>query len=646
MILIPFSAIVQNLSAASGQITFLYGVALTFSALVAHVFRSRRRFRRPVHARPDSREVRDTTLIAFESETVSVISRDPPEGFLLDPDMPVTGQGVRDLVSRLAPPASHLADRVVKLVSAGVSFEDVVVIPEIGAYRVLGRLIGLRPHLLIERGSDFETELAVRLSAAERKTETLGAFRQRAEMCPVPAYETDPHGDITWRNAAADALMGDGSSRGTRAQMPPNASGLTQLRSGDGTDLGWVRIRPIELETGNKLVFVLDADAQVRAEESLQSFVSTMTETFAHLDVALAIFDRDRRLSLFNPALVDLFSLEPGELAMRPSLRVFLESLRVRRMVPEQRDFAQWRHQFSQAGAADGGYSEDWTLPSGQILRVTGQPHPKGATAYIFEDISGHVMLERRYIAEMELGQSMLDHLEDGIAVFGVSGEILLSNHAFEAMWSLNRDGTEPRRDIAALCERLEEASALGSMPDLVRLVVNGEAQPDREYRIRLADGGTQALRLRRLPDGSTLVVCQTPAAGLTLGEEVRRYLNRRDLVLVCSDTDTDRILSVSERAIICCISRLVAKHAPDGAEIRIRAIDGPDGRRLSVGLPFVAEQADAFDTAITELGVQISRIGARMEARPASASTGLEIEILWSEVETSRTELRALAGY
>ena len=47
----------------------------------------------------------------------------------------------------------------------------------------------------------------------------------------------------------------------------------------------------------------------------LASDDTTMTETFAHLTVGLAIFDRNQTLALFNPALVQMWQVEPAWLA-------------------------------------------------------------------------------------------------------------------------------------------------------------------------------------------------------------------------------------------------------------------------------------------------------------------------------------------
>ena len=62
---------------------------------------------------------------------------------------------------------------------------------------------------------------------------------------------------------------------------------------------------------------------------ALRRFVETLTETFAHIRIGLAIFDREQRLGLFNPAFAELMRLDPAWLAARPDLPSVLEQLRV-----------------------------------------------------------------------------------------------------------------------------------------------------------------------------------------------------------------------------------------------------------------------------------------------------------------------------
>ena len=202
---------------------------------------------------------------------------------------------------------------------------------------------------------------------------------------------------------------------------------------------------------------------------ALRRFVETLTETFAHLPIGLAVFDKNRRLGLFNPALTDLVKIDAVWLAGRPSLRDFLERLRETRQMPEQKDFASWRRKLSELeeGAREGTYEENWQLPSGKIFRVTGRPHPQGALAFLFEDISTAIMLERKYRSELELSQATLDRMSEAVAVFDASGMLVFVNSAFETPLGPRPDGAarrpRRRRDDRALGRALRPDPGLGA---------------------------------------------------------------------------------------------------------------------------------------------------------------------------------------
>ncbi|MDM7459655.1 MAG: PAS-domain containing protein, partial [Paracoccus sp. (in: a-proteobacteria)] len=192
------------------------------------------------------------------------------------------------------------------------------------------------------------------------------------------------------------------------------------------------------------MMFALPADAAVRAERSLREFVQTLTKTFADLPIGLAIFDRQRNLQLFNPALIDLTGLPTGFLTARPTLFDFLDHLRERRMMPEPKDYRSWRQQMAnlESAAATGHHVETWSLPGGQTYRVTGRPHPDGAVAFLFENITSEISLTRKFRADLLLGSNVLDGIEDALAVFGHDGSMVLSNAAYRNLWQ------EPAEDL------------------------------------------------------------------------------------------------------------------------------------------------------------------------------------------------------
>ncbi len=87
-------------------------------------------------------------------------------------------------------------------------------------------------------------------------------------------------------------------------------------------------------------------------------------------------------------------------------------------------------------------------MPDGQTFRVTGRPHPDGAFALLFEDISAEISLTRRFRSEIETSQAVIDTLEDAIAVFSNGGNLVLANEAYCELWDTDLAGALGRYDL------------------------------------------------------------------------------------------------------------------------------------------------------------------------------------------------------
>ena len=92
--------------------------------------------------------------------------------------------------------------------------------------------------------------------------------------------------------------------------------------------------------------------------------------------------------------------------------------------------------------ASGGLYLETWTLPNGLTYRVTGRPHPDGAMAFLFEDISDEISLTRRFRTQLDLRQSVLDKLEDAIAVIASNNVLMFCNSACSEMLGIDPDSS------------------------------------------------------------------------------------------------------------------------------------------------------------------------------------------------------------
>lgn len=259
--------------------------------------------------------------------------------------------------------------------------------------------------------------------------------------CAIAVINTD--GTVGWRNQLFTNFF--------EAHIPRLLQTLRSSETKNRICLPGVGDKPdrhVELTClhldGARVLYIADISEVARAEKVRQEFIQTLTKTFANLTTGLAVFDRHRRLALFNPALLDLTGLPAVFLSGQPPLALFFDRLRDCKMLPEPRNYGDWREQINDMidSAADGRYEEDWYLASGLTYRVTGRPHPDGAIAFLFEDISDEVAMTRQIRTQLDVRQAALDTLDRAIAVIGADHAIVLCNQPCSDLLGIDPDGS------------------------------------------------------------------------------------------------------------------------------------------------------------------------------------------------------------
>lgn len=345
----------------------------------------------------------------------------------------------------------------------------------------------------------------------------LALLRETVATAPMLLWRENAAGDVIWANGPyllqACAALEDGKELGwplprlfNRTAAKSGKDQRQSLLTADKATL-WFDIssRP---ETDGDLMFAIPADAAVQAETALRDFMQTLTKTFAQLPIGLAIFDRQRKLQLFNPALMDLTQLPADFLSVRPSLLAVLDAMRDRKMLPEPKNYRDWRRQIVEIekAAACGLYEETWSLPDGQTYRVTGRPHPNGALALLIEDISSEMLRTRRYRADLELGQSVIDHMDEAIAVFSQSGQLVMSNNSYAALWGHDPAETLGDNTVRTLSARWRTQSAPSAIwAEVEEYVATVGDRDNWRGEVRLLDGRLIGCRFAPLAGGSTL---------------------------------------------------------------------------------------------------------------------------------------------
>ena len=358
----------------------------------------------------------------------------------------------------------------------------------------------------------------------------LSLLRSAVDRAPILAWRESADGSITWANRAYILRSGALSLSDDVLMWPlprifanmPTGMGTVPRRlkveEEDGRVL-WFDCQSQLLEEG-ALHFALPADATVKAERSLREFVNTLTKTFADLPIGLAIFDRQRQLQMFNPALIDLLGLDAQFLTGRPTLFAVFDKLRESRVMPEPKDYRNWRQQMAvlEKAASLGDHSEVWGLPSGQTYRVTGRPHLDGAVAFLFEDISSEVSLTRRFRSELEMGSEVLDSLDEAVAVFQPSGDLVLSNAAYARLWGVDPLETLGQTSISdALKHWGSDCEASENFVKMRAFIPQIEARAPWSHTLRRLDGSELRCRVVPLAGGATLIGFTVLAAAAQL---------------------------------------------------------------------------------------------------------------------------------
>jgi PAS domain-containing protein len=479
-------------------------------------------------------------------------------------DQPV----VTVLESFLGPDQTAIRDSVNRLEMTGEPINLLAYTPDNRAFEIIGAPAGGLIRLVIRNANYMDVKLRAaeeRVKAADSVLKThqweQDTMRSLVSSGPIIAWNRNEDGTLNWSagqiqtrtvGITADQTVELIIAR-TKLNRQPIAADEPQksrieIVVNDTDDTVSLHVTEIIGPNGTRIGFATDAGTAASAERTLTRFVQTMTETFAHLTVGLAIFDRNQTLALFNPALVQMWQVEPAWLARRPSLREIIDELRSTRRLPELQDYHAWRAQllslFDNTEAAD--YEELWHLADGSNIRVLARPHPHGSLAFIFDDVTERMRLEQRYRHSIDLRRATLDRLTEGIAVFGANGLLQFVNQAFHGIWQTDSEtvyAAMHARQLAALCEEL--TVEVETWQQIYGYITGDEERRSWTSRLTLRSGRVLIARISPLPDGSTMAVF----ADMTDSERVALVLQERNEALELAEEMRASLMSqVSDR--------------------------------------------------------------------------------------------------
>lgn len=261
---------------------------------------------------------------------------------------------------------------------------------------------------------------------------------------------------------------------------------------------------------GETIGYAVDISTLESLEKELKLTIQSQKEILNLVSSPIGIYGSDTRMTFFNSAYVTMFQQDANWLATQPTLSEIMDHLRQIRKLPEYTDFRE--HKTSRVKLFKNllePIHEIMHQPDGTICRVVIAPTPVGGLVYIFDNLTDKLSLERRYNTLTAVQKETLDHLYEGIIVFGTDYRLRLSNPAITNIWGLkNLNFVEDEIHINDLLKEItpQFKSVKASKTWRSKMLdILSKRHPERQ-RIRLKKDKVIECAYVPLPDGSHML--------------------------------------------------------------------------------------------------------------------------------------------
>jgi signal transduction histidine kinase len=370
----------------------------------------------------------------------------------------------------LTPHSASEVERAIEALRSNASTFDLVVETIRGeVIEVQGRLYGGRAYALFLALNNLRAELAELKIERNRLRNSIASFESLLDSIEQPVWQRDRDGRLTWVNQAyceaveatsptqavqeGREILGTLTREKIKATMTPESPFRDTVSTAVRGGRAFFEVVDVRGPAGS-CGMAIDVSSAETLREELVRTLKSHAETLDHLATPVAIFDAERRLQFYNQAFVQLWGLDTPFLESRPDHAELLERLRSAHKLPEQLSWKAWKESCLSVYRAVETQTDLWHLPNGQTLRVIASAHPQGGVTWMFENLTEQVSLETRYNTLLQVQGETIDHLSEGVAVFGPDGRIQLSNPAFRALWGI----TEAQAAVGTHIRLLEAA--------------------------------------------------------------------------------------------------------------------------------------------------------------------------------------------
>lgn len=365
---------------------------------------------------------------------------------------------------------------------------------------------------------------------------------------PLPVWFKDEAGKIKWVNTAySQAVEASGTDDVCARQielleMRQRKDVAEKIAEGETFSGRFHTITGGEHRTFDTLALPLsegsaglaiDVGAIETAEGQVENLIEAHSRTLNRVATAIAIFDSRQKLTFYNQAYVNLWSLDISWLETGPSEGELLDQLRTMRQLPEEADYRAWRQKQIEVNQEAEPHEDWWHLPDGRSIHVMREQRTDGGATHLYDDVTERFAMESRYNELIGVQRETLDNLAEGVAVFSTDGRLRLYNPGFSEIWQLEEKflrSTPHIDEVIYQCRSIFDDASWGDVHSAVTSI-SDQREPIGAELTR-PDGRIIHYSAAPLPDGATLLTYRD----VTAMRRMERVLRERNEALVASD--------------------------------------------------------------------------------------------------------------
>ena len=193
---------------------------------------------------------------------------------------------------------------------------------------------------------------------------------------------------------------------------------------------------------------------------NLDRVIKANYDVLDNLSTAIAIFGDNTRLIFFNSAYQKLMKLETVWLHAKPTYAEVLDECRNNRQMAEYADFQAFKKtELAMFTSVTSPVQELIHLPNGKTLRRLTAPYPLGGLLFVFEDVTDSLALQRKNNTLLAVQKETIDHLQEGIVVYGSNNRVKIFNNSVLKIWNVEDKTVDEIKGmhISDLLEHLRE---------------------------------------------------------------------------------------------------------------------------------------------------------------------------------------------